>query len=246
MSAQQAAVVLAAMAGWLVSGRVGSPLLRLRPAGSPEEGGSAARVPLVEDEFRRTVVCLGGGAVLGWTVAGLLLAGVGAAAGAAVSWWVGRLEPPRLARQREQVERDLPLAIDLLAACAEVGLPIDAALRSISAAIGGPLQGRFDAVTARLQLGGDPRTEWSRLRDDAQLGSLGRTLMRTVESGAPVVDGLTRLAVDRRREQRTRQQLRARSVGVRAAGPLAVCFLPAFLLVGVVPTVASAFSTLVL
>lgn len=246
MNLQATATLLAALAGWLVAGPAGSPLRRLRPLGSNSNGASRTRVPLVEDEYRRTLLCLAAGGVLGWTVIGALGAALGAAAGAGLSWWVGRLEPPRLARERERVERDLPLAIDLLAACAGVGLPVDAALRSVSAAIGGPLGVRFDAVTARLQLGGDPRTEWSRLRDDPQLAPLGRTLMRTVESGAPVVEGLTRLAVDRRREQRTRQQLRARSVGVRAAGPLAVCFLPAFLLVGVVPTVASAFSTLVL
>ena len=70
--------------------------------------------------------------------------------------------------------------------------------------------------------------------------------MRTAESGAPLVEGLSRLAADRRRERRTQTQLRARSVGVKAAGPLAACFLPAFMLIGVVPTIAGAFSNLVL
>ncbi len=33
---------------------------------------------------------------------------------------------------------------------------------------------------------------------------------------------------------------------MKAAGPLAACFLPAFMLIGVVPTIAGAFSNLVL
>ncbi len=67
---------------------------------------------------------------------------------------------------------------------------------------------------------------------------------RSTESGAPLADGLTRLAEDCRRERRTETQLRARKVGVKAAGPLAACFLPAFMLVGVVPTVAGSFQRL--
>jgi hypothetical protein len=41
-------------------------------------------------------------------------------------------------------------------------------------------------------------------------------------------------------------QKRARTVGVRAAGPLGLCFLPAFMLVGIVPTVVGGFAHLVL
>lgn len=245
MTVEVWAAVSAALAAWLATASAIPPLRRLvGPAATT--AGVGARAPLIEDPLRRTAVCVAAGGVLGSTLGGAGLAVAGAIGGSALSWWVGRLEPPRIARERRAVERDLPLAVDLLAACAGVGLPLDAGLRHVAAAVGGPLGARFDGVTARLQLGGDPLTEWARLRADPQLASLGRTLSRTVESGAPVVESLVRLAGDRRREQRTRQQLRARSVGVKAAGPLAICFLPAFLIVGVVPTVVSAFSTLVL
>jgi len=69
-------------------------------------------------------------------------------------------------------------------------------------------------------------------------------MQRSAESGAPLAEGLSRLAEDRRRERRTQTQVRARNVGVKAAGPLAACFLPAFMLVGVVPTVAGSFQRL--
>jgi tight adherence protein B len=40
--------------------------------------------------------------------------------------------------------------------------------------------------------------------------------------------------------------VRARQVGVLAAGPLGLCFLPAFMLIGVVPTVVGTFTDLIL
>ncbi|MGH3449042.1 MAG: type II secretion system F family protein, partial [Nocardioidaceae bacterium] len=137
-------------------------------------------------------------------------------------------------------------AVDLMAACAVVGRPPEQSLQVVSTAVGGALAARLDGMSARLSLGADPATEWARLADDEQLAPLGRTMRRTLESGAPLVDGLSRLAEDRRRERRTQTQLRARSVGVKAAGPLAVCFLPAFMVIGVIPTVVGAFQSLVL
>ena len=49
-------------------------------------------------------------------------------------------------------------------------------------------------------------------------------------------------AADELREQRRASaRERARSVGVKTAAPLGLCFLPAFVLIGIVPTIISAF-----
>ena len=50
---------------------------------------------------------------------------------------------------------------------------------------------------------------------------------------------MERLADELERESLARAEDAARRVGVSAAIPLGVCLLPAFLLLGVVPTVAS-------
>ncbi len=165
-------------------------------------------------------------------------------AGWGLSWWLGRLEPPSVTRDRELTARDLPVAVDLLAACAYVGRPPEQSLAIVASAVGGPLGARLEAVTARLALGADPHGEWQRVAVDEELAPLARAMLRSLESGAPLVDGLTRLAADRRRERRTQVEMRARTVGVKSAGPLAACFLPAFMLVGVVPTIAGAFTHL--
>ena len=100
------------------------------------------------------------------------------------------------------------------------------------------------AVLARLRLGVDPATVWRDLARHPQLGGLGRALARAVESGASVADAMQRLSGDLRRTARSDVESRARAVGVKAAVPLGVCLLPAFVLVGVVPLVAGAVGVL--
>jgi len=62
------------------------------------------------------------------------------------------------------------------------------------------------------------------------------------ESGAPLSDVLAGLAEDARARALLAARLRARAVGVRAVLPLGLCFLPAFVLLGVVPLVAGMVS----
>ncbi len=59
------------------------------------------------------------------------------------------------------------------------------------------------------------------------------------------MQAVERLADELERESAARAEDAARRVGVAAALPLGVCLLPAFLLLGVVPTVASLFASMV-
>lgn len=239
-------VAMACVAGlcWLVT----SPPTRISRVQTPGERATPRRGvhggSLVEAPVPRAILCATSLVLLGWVLVGPVGGLGGAPAGVVLSVWLGRLESPTAARAREEVDRDLPLAVDLLAACASVGQAPQDSLVVVSRAVGGALATRLDEIIARINLGADPVTEWGRLSSDPQLAQLGRTLQRSNESGAPLADGLARLAEDRRRERRTQTQLRARNVGVKAAGPLAACFLPAFMVVGVVPTVASSFQHL--
>jgi hypothetical protein len=69
-------------------------------------------------------------------------------------------------------------------------------------------------------------------------------MARAVETGASVSDALRRLAEDLQAVSRSEAEARARTVGVRAAAPLGLCLLPAFVLVGVVPLVAGTVASL--
>jgi Flp pilus assembly protein TadB len=185
----------------------------------------------------RIVVCVASGAVVGDLLFGSVGLPLGIIAGAVGAVLLGRLEPLQVRRERERAESDLPLAIDLLAACAAAGRPIDRALVAVADAMGDPLAGPFRRVAHRLMLGGDATAGWAAVSDRPELVKLGRTMARMTRVGAPLTSTLVRLAEDQRRERRWRNERRARAVGVRAAGPLAACFLPAFMLVGVVPTI---------
>ena len=69
-------------------------------------------------------------------------------------------------------------------------------------------------------------------------------MSRAHQSGAPVVAAVERLADGLARTARADVEDRARAVGVKAAVPLGLCLLPAFVLIGIVPLVAGLMSGL--
>jgi Flp pilus assembly protein TadB len=187
-----------------------------------------------------------------------LLAGIGAAvfvqgragpaAGvvAGVVCWVaiGRAEPADVRRRRDAVRRDLPHVVELFGATLRAGSAPAEGIALVCAALPGAAGDRLAGVASRLALGLDPVEVWSSLADDPQLGRLGRTLSRAHATGAPVVASVERLADDLGRAARAETEERARAVGVKAALPLGLCLLPAFVLIGIVPLVVALLATL--
>ncbi|MDO9378152.1 MAG: type II secretion system F family protein [Nocardioidaceae bacterium] len=178
-----------------------------------------------------------------WFVPGRVGGGLAVVTGIGVGLWVSRLESAVVRRRREQVQRDLPLAVDLVVAALAAGRPPVLALRAAGEAVGGPLADDLGRACARIELGGDHLEVWRDLGRDPALGALGRSFARATQTGASVVGVLEHLAEDLRRRRRGSAQEVARSVGVRTAAPLGLCFLPAFVLVAIVPAVAAVFSS---
>ncbi len=235
------AALSAATAGWIA---LLDPRPMLRPGHERDDLASrrgGRRTPLVEDVRSRTLVCAVGCALVGSVVGGLFGVVLGGAGGVLLARALGRLEPPSVTRERLKIQRDLPVAVDLLSACAVAGLPVMSALPTVARALGGPIGQRFDTLHARWGLGASAVAEWERLATDPALHRLGTAMVRAHRSGAPVVETLGRLAADVRRERRARLLEAARAIGVRAAAPMAACFLPAFMLIGVVPTIVGGF-----
>ena len=173
---------------------------------------------------------------------------VGLVAGplAGVAAWVliGRAEPPELRRAREAARRDLPHVVGLLADALRSGRSPAEAVSAVAEALPGQAADRLAAVVPRLRLGMDPAEVWTALAADPSLGPLGRTLARAHATGASVVTAVDRLADELARDSRAEVEDRARAVGVKAALPLGLCLLPAFVLLGIVPVVAALLSTL--
>jgi len=159
-------------------------------------------------------------------------------AGAAAWVGIGRAEPPEARRRREAVRRDLPHVVTLLGSALAAGAAAGPAIAIVCQSLPGPAADRLEPLAARLALGADPERVWTDLTADTELGGLGRTLARAHASGTPVVASVQRLAHDLAGRARAEVEDRARAVGVKAALPLGLCLLPAFVLIGIVPLVA--------
>ncbi|MFJ4775528.1 type II secretion system F family protein [Streptomyces sp. NPDC088762] len=188
------------------------------------------------------------GAVEAWAApVGALLAGwllVGGVAGVAVgglaAFGVRRLRSrARLPAGVDPKEagRQLPFAADLLAACLAAGAgPVEAA-EVVGESLGGPVGERLARAGAELRLGGEPGAAWGRLAEIPGARELAECLERAARTGAPAAEPVSRLA-SALREDRTRQAgARAQRASVLVTAPVGLCFLPAFLAIGVAPVV---------
>jgi pilus assembly protein TadC len=153
-----------------------------------------------------------------------------------------RLEPAAARRRRERLRADLPLVLDLLGACLAGGASLPGAATAVSGAVDGPAGERLAAVAAALAVGTPTSQAWAALAGDAPerdpLGPAARALARAAERGTPVAAVVARLAAQARAESRIVGEEAARRAGVLAVAPLGLCFLPAFVLLGIVPVVA--------
>ena len=230
-----AAAVLAGLATACAVPFPPRPAVRLRSA-APARGDLLVRHRLLWS----TAAGVGGVTIVGGTVGWLF--GV---AGFVVVWTVvGRAEPRDVRRDRELARQQLPHVVLLLAAVLRGGGSVAQALGQVSRALPGPATAALRLAEGRLRVGAPAGEVWGDLAGDPALGSLGRALARSEASGASVADTVARLSEDLGRNHRAEVEDMARSVGVKAAVPLGVCLLPAFLLVGIVPVVVASLAAL--
>ncbi|GAA0793690.1 hypothetical protein Sya03_30580 [Spirilliplanes yamanashiensis] len=151
---------------------------------------------------------------------------------------VRRLEPAALREERRRIEADLPLAADLLAAALRAGAPVDRAAAAVADALGGPLGDRLHRVARVLRMGGDPAEAWSYL-DAPGGGRIVAAAVRSAASGGALAGALGRVADDLRADRAVAAEAAVRRAGVLMVLPLGLCFLPAFVLAGLVPVVVA-------
>jgi Flp pilus assembly protein TadB len=232
-SASALVLVGAALLLWPGAGSVATRRLRdlrapaPRPVTVPPDTSTVRR--------RRWLLALGAG-----LAAALLLGGIpGAVVGAAVAGGTDRLlrnaAPDDARRQRAGMVRELPVVSDLLAVCLAAGMPVGGALAAVGAAVPPPLGPPLSTIAGLYRLGAEPRRAWADAPEP--LSGLGRVLVRAGESGAAVAPALRDLAADGRAEIRAATEAAVRRAGIWILAPLGLCFLPAFVCLGVVPLV---------
>lgn len=155
---------------------------------------------------------------------------------------IGWTEPAATRRRQQVLILQAPQALELLAACLGAGMPVRTACAAVTAAFDGPVAEDLGRVLAVTALGVSDADAWRALSDHPQLGGAAGDLARSVESGTRLVEGLQQHAEVARERRRAALQVRARAVGVRSVMPLMICFIPSFLLLGVVPTIVSALT----
>ena len=230
-------------------------VLRWAPARAPRGAAGLQDATIASARWaagaRRPTLRQASGAVFTGCAVGLFIDGVGGVfAGVLATVAMLVFSSRRVSEQDQRARRRLtaaaPPAVDLFAAALAAGLlPVDAAevvatafgdAESAPAGPTGEIAERFAAAARSLRQGADPETAWSHLAVDGATAPVGTAALRACRTGAPAAVTVAKAARDIWNAAEQAAQAQIRSVAVRATAPLALCFLPAFVLVGVVPT----------
>lgn len=218
--------------------------LALLVAGGREGRGRLASLDRVTDAPGAAPVLRPGWAVAGGlataAVCWLVVGGVGGAVTGTVIGGTLAVGALRLAARGPREVRDpagLAAAWELLAVCLEVGLPVPAAAEAAAVRLAGRPGATLRRVAGLLELGADPAAAWRAVDDVPALSGFGRAARRSAGTGAGLAQAARAEAVRLRAELVDTAEARAQRAAVLITGPLGLCFLPAFLALGIVPVV---------
>lgn len=150
---------------------------------------------------------------------------------------------PRSARGAARGPDPLAAAscFDVLAVCLGAGMAVATAAAAAAPSAPPALARVLRRAADLLALGADPVVAWAvtpELSADAQAEALLRLARRSATSGAALAEGVAELADQSRHDAAHAATAAAERAGVLIAGPLGLCFLPAFVCLGIVPVVA--------
>jgi tight adherence protein C len=199
--------------------------------------------------LRQLVAGFGAGVMVGVAVIAAT-PGLAVVALLAMATWPAAV---RVARRRA-VDRRLairseaaPAVLDLLGAALRAGLNPHKAVLRVAERAPDVLKEDLGLAAAVLRLGGTPAAA---LREAAnrsgldELRAAAAALQAAERWGAPPAEALAARAEALRTRARLHAEAAAGRAAVRLAFPLVLCFLPAFVLLTVVPTVAGALRAL--
>jgi pilus assembly protein TadC len=153
---------------------------------------------------------------------------------------------PRSPRWPDRTEVD-PLAaasaLDIFAVCLSAGMAVSTAAAVTAPSAPEGLREVLQRAADLLALGADADTAWSAPAPSESVStpvceSLVRLARRSAVSGTALAQGVAELAEQARQAAADRASASAERAGVLIAGPLGLCFLPAFVCLGIVPVIA--------
>jgi pilus assembly protein TadC len=138
-------------------------------------------------------------------------------------------------RERARIRAGAVAATDLLAACLAAGASPAEAVEAVAGVLDGPVADRLAAAAASVRAGGSAEGCWLGLAVVPELAGVGRILARVSVSGARASNAMSAEASRLRLRCRADADRALARVGVWAVAPLGLCFLPAFVCLGIVP-----------
>jgi tight adherence protein C len=170
-------------------------------------------------------------------VAAPLVGGLTAFAGyMAPHWWLDR----RISQRRDQIQRSLAEATDLLTLVVESGLSLDEGLLSITERFHNALGDEVGKVLREIRLG---RPRMAALEHMAQstgvqdLHHLVESIVQSDQMGVPIARLLRVQATEMRRRQRQTAQERAAQASSRMVFPMVGCIFPVLWIVLLGPAI---------
>lgn len=194
------------------------------------------------------VLCAGLGLVAGFlfslmvteTLTPRLLFAVG---GLVVGFFAPNLYLYQLAYNRgEQLQRELPDAIDLMTICVESGLGFDAAVQQVARNTDGPLSEEFARMLREMQLGMGRSEALRSLAERTSVADVRSFVSAMVQAdtfGIPVAQVLRVQSSEIRVKRRQRAEEKAQQVPVKITVPLIFCILPCLFIAVMGPAVLS-------
>jgi len=151
----------------------------------------------------------------------------------------------KIANRQKNIQRAFPDALDMLVICSEAGLSLDAAIQRVTVELrfSQPiLAEEFSLVVAEIQAGVDRKTAMKGLAERTgvkDIRGLMSTLTQCMLFGTSVTEALRVYSDDLRDRRMQAAEETAAKIGAKMIFPLAVCLMPAFILIVMAPVFLS-------
>jgi len=152
----------------------------------------------------------------------------------------------RIAVRRQQIQRSLAEATDLLTLVVESGMSLDEGLLSITERFHNALGDEIGKVLREIRLGGPRMAALEHMADTcgvADLHHLVESIVQSDQMGVPIARLLRVQATEMRRRQRQTAQERAAQASSRMVFPMVGCIFPVLWIVLLGPAIIQILST---
>ena len=121
--------------------------------------------------------------------------------------------------------------------CLEAGLPVAVAVTAATGPLRGAVGARMRRTAGLLELGADPAAAWLAAEQLPAIATFARAAGRSAGTGSALAQVARAEAERIRATLLDTAQAKAQRAAVLITAPLGLCFLPAFLVLGIAPVV---------